>query len=169
MAANSKTAPVETANLDAAKPTRGAKAKAARLAISTLVREALIAANAYDIRCAAISAAVKAKPRNVAENIIMEDVADFYNVNLRAKQKGHGQTWDLDSEKWATAKKAYERMVAAVFGPAPKAAKPELEVSEKLAKLAALFFAAAEADAAEQGLKGSTRLIATALAQARNA
>lgn len=138
-------------------------------AINALIRDALTAAHAYGVHVEAIRAAVKSKAANVARATLMQGIAKFYGVALKEKAKGHGLTWDKDSEKWGTAKKAYERMLADVFGPAPKAAKPEIEISPKLAKLAALFVAMADADAAEQGLKGSSRLVATALAQARNA
>ena len=73
--------------------------------------------------------------------------AAHYGVQLVAKERGEGETWDKDT-KSQTAKKQNDRLAAAVIGERKddKEPKPEVEVpaelveaARKLAKLAAKY------------------------------
>jgi len=129
--------------------------------INTIVSAALTAATAYGKSVEQLRTALKGQlsPEDVRAKL-MQPVALFYGVQLVAKERGEGVTWDKAHPKFETAKKAHQRLCADVIGKG-KDQSAQLEVPAHIAKLAAQLVAAASE------YEQAAKLIATAIAQAK--
>ena len=127
------------------------------------VNAALNAASAYGQAINDIRKDLKGQlsPEQVKATL-MEPIATYYKVELVAKERGEGMTWDKTCAKWETAKKAHQRICADVLGKTVNQSE-ELDVPAHIAKLAAQLVAAC----AEY--EGANKLLATAVANAKAA